>query len=73
MLFTRPKGAASGVWCASTDRTSTCVRFDGVGSGLRGPVTAERQIKRLPENYIPDCGGFSFAFKDGRREHSRAM
>jgi hypothetical protein len=32
-----------------------------------------RRFRRLPENDISDRAGFSFAFKERRREHSRAM
>jgi hypothetical protein len=31
------------------------------------------QLRRLPEKLVPDCAGFSFAFKEGRQEHSRAL
>jgi hypothetical protein len=32
-----------------------------------------RRFRRLPENDIPDRAGSSFAFKERRREHGRAM
>jgi hypothetical protein len=32
-----------------------------------------RRFRRLSENDMPDRAGFSFAFKERRREHSRAM
>jgi dTDP-4-amino-4,6-dideoxygalactose transaminase len=30
-------------------------------------------VRRLTENLAPDCAGFSFAFKERRQEHSRAL
>jgi hypothetical protein len=49
----------------------------GAEPGERGIVATwsyeARRFRRLPENYMPDRAGFSFAFKERRREHSRAM
>ncbi len=30
-------------------------------------------VRRLPENHVPDCDGFSFAFKECWQEHSGTM
>ena len=47
------------------------------GLGWRGRERRRRQScvssRRLPENHVPDCAGFSFAFKKRWREHSWAM
>ena len=42
-------------------------------SGRRSPHVGQLCIRRLPENYTTDRARFSFAFKERRREHSRAM
>ena len=34
-------------------------------------MTEFRALARLPDTFLPDDAGFTFAFKEGWREHSR--
>jgi hypothetical protein len=38
---------------------------------IRNQITHECQLGRLPETFVPDDAGLTFAFKEGRRVHSR--